>query len=211
MTILFLTDSLSLPREGELEKVSYEDTFPFLLTKNFSEHNFIFLGIGGATIIDLYRQSAYYSGLKPDLVFLQCGIVDCAPRPFRKIETRIINKLNIRFLFNPIKNILIRYRNYKFTSLDMYTRTASKFVDVFKCSKFYPIGILPSSEGYEKILPGITESIDKYNKILSSNSLYINNSDFPLDGFLSDFHHLNKKGHDYIYKKLVSIINEYNF
>ena len=69
MTILFLTDSLSLPREGELEKVNYEDTFPFLLKKKFKEVNCIFLGIGGATIADLHRQANYYRGLKPDLVF----------------------------------------------------------------------------------------------------------------------------------------------
>jgi len=210
MTILFLTDSLSLPREGGLEKVNYEDTFPFLLKKKFKEDNCIFLGIGGATITDLHRQATYYSGLKPDLVFLQCGIVDCAPRPFRRIETRIINKLKIRFLFDPIKNILVKYRNYKFTSLHKFNILTNELNNIFKHSKVYSIGILPSSEEYERKLPGITKAINNYNSILESNLLYIDVLDFPRDGFLSDFHHLNKIGHDYIYKKICSIINKQN-
>ena len=210
MTILFLTDSLSLPRNGKIEKVHYEDSFPFLLKKNFKQHNFIFLGIGGATITDLYRQSIYYSDLNPDLVFLQCGIVDCAPRPFRRIETEIINKLKIRFLFDPIKNILVKYRNYKFTSLHKFNILTNELNNIFKHSKVYSIGILPSSEEYERKLPGITKAINNYNSILESNLLYIDVLDFPRDGFLSDFHHLNKIGHDYIYKKICSIIKKQN-
>ncbi len=208
MTILFLTDSLSLPRDGKIEKVKYEDTYPFLLKKKFAEHDFIFLGIGGATITDLHRQSSYYKGVNPDLVFIQCGIVDCAPRPFRKLETKIINKLKLRFLFKPVVKYLVKHRNYKYTKPNTFNTLLSKMKnDFFFNAKVYGIGILPASEQYEQKLKGITKSIKTYNLIIADNLIYIDNIDFPEDGVLSDFHHLNKKGHKFIFKKLEKIRN----
>jgi len=207
MTILFLTDSLSLPRDGKTEKVKYENTYPFLLKEKFKEHNFIFLGIGGATITDLYRQSSYYKGINPDLVFIQCGIVDCAPRSFRKIETKIINILRLRFLFKPFLKSLTKYRKYRYTDQKVFHDLISKIKnDYFSNSKVYGIGILPAGKEYEQKLVGITKSIENYNKIIADNLMYIDNSDFPKDGVLSDFHHLNKKGHNVIFNKIISIL-----
>jgi len=210
MRFLFLTDSLSLPRNGKVEKVSYEETYPYLLKKTFPQHDFVFLGIGGSTIKDLYRQSSYYVDLKPDLTFIQCGIVDCAPRPFRKLETRIINKLKLRFLFKPFVKWLVKNRGYKYTKIKTFDNTIKELLsNQFQNYKNYAIGILPASVEYEQKLKGITQSINDYNNVLKSNytNHFIDNTDFPKNGLLSDFHHLNAKGHQFIFKKISKIIH----
>jgi len=210
MKILFLTDSLSLPRDGKDEKVFYEDTYPYLLKKKYKEIDFVFLGIGGATATDLYRQSSYYKGLNADLVFLQCGIVDCAPRPFRKTESIIIKKLKLRFLFKPLVKFLTKYRNYRYSSPSRFNKSTKRIKqNAFADVSMYSIGILPASNEYEKKLPGIIKSINKYNNILKRNYDFIDTSDIPFDGILSDHHHLNKKGHLIIFNKLTSIINKH--
>ncbi len=50
MKILILTDSLSLAREYKGEVISYEETYPYLLKKQFPHIDFVFTCIGGATI-----------------------------------------------------------------------------------------------------------------------------------------------------------------
>ena len=78
--ILFITDSLAFPRR-EPEAVMYEDTYIALLKTEFPQCDFIHHGRGGATIVELFKHSIYYhETLRPDLVFMQSGVVDCAPR-----------------------------------------------------------------------------------------------------------------------------------
>jgi len=206
MKILFLTDSLSLPRNTQTERVEYEHTYPYLLKKKFPKHDFVFVGVGGGTISNLFNQSLYYTAFNPDLVFLQSGIVDCAPRPFRKIEKKIINELRIRFLFAPFVKFLAKNRNYKYTSIKRFNYFSQHLKKLFNDSEIYSIGILPASAKYEKKLPGITKSIAEYNEILKQNFNYIDNSNFPEDGILSDFHHLNDKGHKIIFDKVSEIV-----
>lgn len=92
MRILFLTDSLSLPRVNEEEIVLYEDTYLYKLREEFKESLIVDSAIGGATIKDLYAQVFYYKSFNPDIVVLQTGIVDCAPRAYKKFEKKNISK-----------------------------------------------------------------------------------------------------------------------
>ena len=48
----------------------------------------------------------------------------------------------------------------------------------------------------------------EYNKILKANNEFINNDDFPINAIISDFHHLNEKGHLLIYEKIESNNNK---
>ncbi|MEO8254200.1 MAG: hypothetical protein ABI554_07395, partial [Flavobacterium sp.] len=96
MKILFLTDSLSLPRKYDGGEVIYEDTYICKLREKYPEILISDVAIGGAKITDLLVQCFYYKQFKPDLVFIQCGIVDCAPRSFSLLEKVIIDKLRLR-------------------------------------------------------------------------------------------------------------------
>src|SRR5688500_17972440 len=87
--ILIITDSLGLPRAVP-EVCSYEQTWPFLL--NNAGYQIHQVSIGGATVSELYRQLEYHYLFLPDLVIVQSGIVDCAPRALGKFESLLLNK-----------------------------------------------------------------------------------------------------------------------
>ncbi len=76
--VVFLTDSLSLPRDVP-EKVSYEETFVYLLKQEYPNIEFIQFAYGGATISDLRNQADYLKSFSPNILILQAGIVELIP------------------------------------------------------------------------------------------------------------------------------------
>ncbi len=63
MRILFLTDSLSLPRGEKEEFVKYEDTYVNQTKAEFTEHLIADSTIGGATILMTIRSRSMWSGI----------------------------------------------------------------------------------------------------------------------------------------------------
>tara|TARA_R110000850_G_scaffold253121_3_gene378339 strand:- start:1139 stop:1774 length:636 start_codon:yes stop_codon:yes gene_type:complete len=206
MRVLFLTDSLSLPREGDGEVVKYDETYINILRKEFPEAVIADCAIGGATIWDLFKQSFYYKFFEPDLVVLHCGIVDCAPRAFTAFEQKVLNKLGLRP--KGFTRFLRKNRGLKLTSKSQFEKLTLRLKNQFKDVPMYSIGILPASTDYEKKVPGIAGSVKRYNQILSKQFHFIDNSDFPREGILSDHHHLNKLGHKAIAKKLKPVFEK---
>ncbi len=207
LRILVLGDSLCLPRI-EPEKVDLWQTWPYLLQMN-KDFEVIQLGIGGATIKDLYEQSNYYFPSYPDIVIIQSGIVDCAPRALGNLEKEIINSnrlLNYLFShFFPIK-FMRRIRKKTYTNANDFSSYISEFKNRFSNSKIVWIGIVPVSGDYEKKVPGILKNISKYNKIiaekLTDNNIFCSTDAIPLDGIMSDHHHLSSIGHEWIFKQI---------
>lgn len=206
MRVLFLTDSLSLPREGDGEVVKYDETYISLLRQEFSNHVIVDCAIGGATIWDLFKQSFYYKFFEPDLVVLHCGIVDCAPRAFTAFEQKVLNKLGLRP--KGLTRFLRKNRGLKLTSKPKFEKLTLRLKNQFRGVPLYSIGILPASADYEKKVPGITESVKLYNQLLSRQFHFIDNSDFLWEGILSDHHHLNRLGHKAIAEKLKPIFEK---
>ena len=107
MKILCVGDSLGLPREG----VSYEDTWFYELVNKYREDHFIYKfkrGLTSEYLIGLYGKEykgEFSSFYMPDVVIMQSGIVDCAPRYINdykgigKIISRISKFLRIEILF----------------------------------------------------------------------------------------------------------------
>lgn len=209
MRILILSDSLGLPRNVDGQLVSYEDTYVYLLKKKYPQHEILHVGIGGATMLDIKTQSLYYPVAKPNLVFIQCGIVDCAPRAFSKFESKIIRELKLKKVFNPFVSFLRKYRKHTYTSPKKFGRYINEINSNFASAtqNVYYIGIIPGSNDYEMVLPNIIKQINLYNDILQKEGIrFIDNKDFPMDGILPDHHHLNKKGNLLIFKKIDEII-----
>lgn len=206
MKILFLTDSLSLPRKYDSGEVIYENTYLSLLRNRFPEILIIDVAIGGAKITDLLIQCFYYKQFKPDLVFLQCGIVDCAPRSFSLMEKLLIDKFRLRKISKLFEKKIRKFRNCTYTSKTGFLDSLLSIKKYFENVPFYSLGILQIADGYEKLLPGIKKNANDYNEILKENTEFIDNSDFPLEGIISDFHHLNEIGQQLIFEKLENII-----
>lgn len=206
--ILVITDSLGLPRLLP-QLVKYEETYISLLQKN--GFDVVNLSIGGGNIKLLVEQSEYYRAFFPDIVIVQSGIVDCAPRAFRKFELDFLVKSRLIKLFNEkMFYILRKYRIITYTSKSTYKSQLKILLNKFSDAKFIFIGILKPMNEYEKIVPGIKRNILDYNNILRSinEATYIDLFSFPSDGIQSDFHHLNAKGHNEIYQRLKAVLDK---
>jgi len=207
--VLLLTDSLSLPRRYENGTVLWEDIYYNKLRKHFPDIEFILVAMGGATITQLFLSLNYYKETKPDLIILQSGIVDCAPRALSQLEQQIVIKLRMFRLVHPFTKFFRKSRNLTYTKPRVFEETLLKIKNSFPDKPFVSIGILPGCEAYDKKVPGVSRKIEEYNAILRKHATFIDNRDFPRDGIINDFHHLNEKGHDEIYKKLVPVITQY--
>lgn len=209
--ILVITDSLGLPRHIP-ENCSLEQSWPRLLAEKY---DVIQISLGGGTVAELYRQvSGYYISAKPDIVIIQAGIVDCAPRAFSKKELDILsyNKLGRLFLrvVKPYSIKLRKFRNRKYTKPALYKGYISKFGELFDCPLFW-IATISGNELYEKKVPGITKSVQQYNEFLMehSNNTFklIPTDDFDESDVMSDNIHLTHKGCSKLFAKICAALD----
>lgn len=210
---LILTDSLSLPRVKP-EIVEQKNTWPIIL-KSFNYFDISYLAIGGGTVDQLFDQgNNYYKAINPSILIIQSGIVDCAPRAYSRLEKDIIisNKYLSKLFFNILPVTAIRkIRNINYTDKKHFEYYVNAFIDSFNESKIFWIGIIPAQPKYEKKLPGISNIIKAYNEIIENNmiktkNVFINTKEFPQNGTMSDFHHINEIGHSWIADKLIMMI-----
>lgn len=212
MKVLILTDSLSLPR-SKPEQVDYYNTWPRLLEKEIPGE-YVSIGIGGGTSTDIFNQSTYYEAIHPDVVIVQSGLVDCAPRGFSKFELSLIRKTAIsRYLMFKVVGVdkMRTMRKVTYTPIGNYQANVKKMCKQFSYAKLCWLGIAPARDVYEKQLPGISENIKRYNQVLKDMSVnsgftYIPMEEFPLDGFMSDHHHFNELGHSWVSEKIKSVL-----
>ncbi len=205
--IVLFTDSLALPRKVP-EMTSIEDTYPYLLKKNFDVYQF---SKGGCLISELLEQTFYYSQYRPDYVILQCGIVDCAPRAFSWSEESFLRLTRIGRLLRKAISITIttkRIRNFRrksWTELKSFECLCNAFVNQFDGIPVYALSILPATSEYELQVPGISKKIKEYNIVLSRvfGDRLIDLSGIPVEGIMSDHHHLTQEGHIYVYESIM--------
>ncbi len=206
--LLIFTDSLSLPRTSP-EVVTHRETWPEMLRTE--GHEICLSAIGGATLKDLQKQLFYFQNdAYFDAVFVQSGIVDCAPRFVKKWELKILQ--SIPFLGRKIlsclnKNWVRQARNITYHSPRKFSQSVRTFEDAFSCPVVF-LGILPATEAYENTLPGITKNIDTYNQILSSAKHFVSLNSIAADCIMSDHHHLNQKGHHFVKEKVCEKLTE---
>lgn len=200
--VLVITDSLGLPRKKP-QICDYEETWPTLLRN--SGHVVHQVSIGGATVNELFNQSHYHCSFNPEIVIVQSGIVDCAPRALTKFENLIFNKFYLsrkfmKYILPKITNILRRYRGISYTNIGIYEKNILRFKNQFSDADLFWLSIVPSNEEYEKSVPGIDKNIKKYNSILKKqlkdNLIWLKNIE---NGVMSDHIHLNSMGHKYIF------------
>lgn len=208
--ILFITDSLAFPRL-EPETVVYEDTYIALLKSEFPQCDFIHHGRGGATIVDLFKHSTYYhETLKPDLVFMHSGVVDCAPRALTVIEQQVIKRLplvsrSLTALIKRYSHQLRRTRKMTYTPLATFVEYVSKFETLFQ--NVYWIDILPVLAEYESKVEGMRRNAEIYSAILRGHK-YVSTAEVKAGDIMTDFHHLNSGGHRKMSALLSQVIRE---
>ena len=208
MKILVITDSLGLPREIP-EKVEHKQTWVSMLKES---HEVYQLSIGGGVLKDFLKQLVYLNLFSPDLVIIQLGIVDCAPRALTQFENDFINRFSItrklaKKYLPKYSSFLRKKRQITYTSIKDFEKGLKLIVKTFNC-KILSIGIVPPSNNYEEYLFGIKNKVNLYNDCLNRvfKKGYIDISSIEDSMVMTDHIHLNKKGHNYIYQ----IINKSN-
>ncbi|MBB4806598.1 lysophospholipase L1-like esterase [Chryseobacterium defluvii] len=207
--ILIFSDSLPLARDFP-ETTLFNETWPELLKKeNYHIHQ---VSIGAATSSDILTQVHYHKTFNPDIVIIQVGIVDCAPRFATKFEVEILRRIPrlgskiLRKINNPE---LRAKRNISYVSLSAFKNNLKNIKAVFKCEVAF-LTILPANDDYEKILPGVKEKIHHYNQAIKAYD-HIDLNDMPGDGIMSDHFHINPKGHLFILTKIKHFLSLQKF
>lgn len=210
--ILLVTDSVGAAR-WEPEVTYWEDTYAYMLASNYTVYQH---SVGGARVNELDEAClAYLRQFRPDIVILQCGIVDCAPRAYKWIEERIFE--NYRFP-RRVRNLISRtittrrlraIRRVVETPIGHFRSCVEEIRDTFPTAQVYGIGILPPSEKYEEVNPGISVNVQKYNEVLQLvfGNHFIDMTDIPAEGIMSDLHHLNAAGHQYVYHQIMKALD----
>jgi len=212
--ILVITDSLGLPRTKPQE-CKYEDTWPVLL-KNKTDVQVHQVSIGGATVTELYEQlMGYHISFNPNVIIVQAGIVDCAPRAFTKFEISFLTKYKIsayllKIITRRYSSFLRRLRGITYTKPQVFKKIVERISDLKKEGiEIYWIGIAPSNLEYEKKVPNITKNISIFNNIIENrfHKEFISIDNIPNTGIMSDHFHLNKVGNEYVFNCIMKQSN----
>lgn len=206
--LLILTDSLALPRLVP-EACTYQDTWPSLIKMNF-DFEVHQVSIGGATSQILLRQAEYHQAFLPDVVVVQCGIVDCSPRFATAFEMEIVKRIPVVRNWLPgvlNKPNIRKIRRITYVNKHQFHSNLKRLKSKFSSARFIMIGITSATKEYEIILPGVSSNIAEYNNIMASlDAEFISLSELPRAGLMSDLHHINAIGQKYIFDRLKPIL-----
>jgi hypothetical protein len=232
MIIAVVGDSLVLPRH--FEGLSYAETYPYLIAEELRRRgvdaHVWMMARGGAPIDQLvfvHNEVARYLGVTSGIGIIHVGIVDCSPRPLpyrlRLLVGRLprgIGAMIIRFLHDNRRSLLLRGLSFRFTGPDAFRSQYRTLLGRLArdLDRVYAINISPPGSDNATRSPGLLESIDRYNGIISElvadqpkATLVDVRTAFgriqarptfvsPLDG-----HHLTREGHRWISETIASM------
>ena len=205
--VLVIGDSLSLARE----ELKFNDTWLSKLeNKLFNKYQFIGIQRRGLTTKILSMQDTL-EYISPDIIIIQLGIVDCAPRLLWFYEEQIISRLPFFISKRYIQFIkLFRNRNIKrrYVSKEKFNLLLKDYIKRAKDIKVKKIILTPIPEPSTILLNKnsmIKDSIKEYNNILQNfedNILVFCVEQLSEkrhgDIFLDDGYHINLTGHKFL-------------
>jgi hypothetical protein len=178
-------DSVSLPREAE--DVRYFESYGELLAsglRNLLSGTEVYLynrSYSGPKITDIYetcRSDGFFFGAAGnDIGILQCGIVDCAPRPLPPKVRSIVSRLPAAVRTRIVSFIHTYRASMLRTGLIWRVTPPNRFLENFMAtlklaapnfSRIYVINIAPTTAATEAHSPGLSESISHYNSLIEN-------------------------------------------
>lgn len=231
LRIVALADSLAMPRPPKNGNpgITWSETWPKRLEQRLRQmapaSEVINAGKRSRTATEL-EEREYVSFVEPDVIVLQIGIVDCAPRVFSRREHQLL-----RFLPLGLRERLVRYRSRNrafLTARDplrkVYTKPrvferAMRNFKTFIASRPHPprVLVLPIivHPSLREKSAGYIQNADLYNGILKKiwDDSYISPTELGIHDrslFLEDGQHLAPEGNsaiaDLLYQKIASLI-----
>lgn len=212
--ILFITDSLGLPRLYP-EKISGENVWSNILaTKLHCEYNnsFKFFNFSQGGLNSKMLKNALQNGplpaFEPDIVVLQLGIVDSSPRALRKLELSILSRIFIlnkivRYLVRKFYTFIVLKRDITYVSTKDFKNNMLYIKNFYMDKEILVIPIALANNEYRKKNPNIQRNIDIYNDVLKGifREGFLDNIYTPANLeklFTSDNHHLSIYGHNFL-------------
>ena len=217
MRILCVSDSLGLPRSN----VRYESTWYYKLSHFFNNIDFIPKLQRNLTSQDILIPdfSDFYN---PNIVILQIGICDCAPRLYKrkKLFWIVLERVFHRYLYYIVKKTKKRLPKNSDVSINDFEINISLYYSrLKKLSSFKKLIIILIGSSKKRELtiksPYWHDNIEKYNAVLRSFKKYkdviiidpLANLDESF--FVEDGYHTNDLGNNVIFNELKKIINNY--
>lgn len=176
-------DSLSLPRITD--GIGCADTYPELLRERIEAKQpdlrvVVFnRSRGGASILELHRQfiddSPYFPQDDSGILIIQCGIVDCAPRPVPSSVRAWIGRLPLPLrwaaakLLHYLRPYLLRAGlGWAITPADRFEWTLTQWLQKAQTGfgRVFVINIAPTVPEIDAHSPGLSGSIDGYNAVI---------------------------------------------
>lgn len=214
--ILIVGDSTALPRE----EVNYCNTWVYLLKKELTNYTIENVSKWGETTNSLIGREKL-EWYNPNIIILQLGICDCAPRLLTKLERKILSYLppkTVAVYVSIIKTIRKKSIDRATVDSDAFMENINRYIsraEKLNVEKIIIIGILNSGKKYQMKNPSIQNSIDIYNNILlectnKSNIITFLEMNLPENEVdeitIEDGFHYNDKGHKLIYEKIKGIL-----
>lgn len=225
-------DSLSLPRFED--GIPFHETYPEIVCRELAVRlsrpvHLYNRSMGGASIQQLmtaWENDSRYFGDVDEVLIIQLGIVDCAPRPLGPrlraavgmLPTRLRRPI-IRFLHNNRARILRSGLGSRFTPPRVFKQVYQnwlKRVSNTHRGVTFVINIAPTIPTIEAHSPGLTASIELYNAMISDIVLQMNSpcvrlvdvhrhiQDRKIEEYIHaiDGHHITYRGHQ-LYAELI--------
>ncbi|MBW1710211.1 MAG: SGNH/GDSL hydrolase family protein [Deltaproteobacteria bacterium] len=216
--VLLITDSMAMPRP----EAKYEETWIYLLKQAFPDYDFLDKSDRGSTSLRLVTEGGGGVDLlemyEPDLVVLQLGMAECAPRLFKKtgFEFFFLNRiLPRRFRLDYVNFIKKRRgRNPKITDVspDGFRNNLMNYFERARKMNVKVIVFLISraTKLFQGKSPHITENVTLYNDIYREVAARFPNvhlvvpfdEDVDLEELAIDETHVDARGHQILFNKL---------
>ena len=226
--ILLATDSLAMPRV----KVDYKNTWPYLLQKHFINDDFIDKAKRASTSERLVNEGGGDRGVArgadllenytPDLVIIQIGITDCAPRIISKKSflNKFLKLLPLKFrikFIKKLKYLIGRSTSRADVSIIEFEENFNNYLTRAESSNTNIFIILIARPKRSLLVknPKIEVSISNYNNVLIDFSKKYRNvtiidpthsSVNSLDDIFLDDFHLNELGNKQLFNIIVNEI-----
>jgi acyl-CoA thioesterase I len=176
-------DSLGMPRASE--HISYRQTYAEMLCRRIEAmgtfHRVVLYnrsrgGIAIDRLLEDFQADSFYFGDRGgDLLIIQVGVVDCAPRPVSGLMRKGIGMLPtaakeraIRFLHDHRAALLRRGMVFRKTSPTTFAKAYAAWVRqaTHEFKWVYAINIPPTNAHIEERSPGFGASVREYNSII---------------------------------------------
>lgn len=229
--VVAIGDSLALP--GHL--IEYEDTWICKVKKAFPEYDFITLFKRQLTTDILTTSGGGIDGVdnkplgadcleffNPDIVILQLGIVDCAPRLIKEnsFEAKVINRMPEALRKVYLKFVKItrkRSVNRAYVTPLKFTANLQNYLERCTSLNLKKVIVIKICYPDKKMLaqnPDIGQAVEIYNTIFDQFALkyHLVKPIHPLDSrrydveIFQDGYHPNIRGHELIYQDLKPLL-----